>query len=551
MIFLTVLAAITIYGNGYVQDDRWIIPNNDIVTGFNVVRIFSESYWPEGFSRDLYRPFASLMFATQWWLGEGQPVTFRIVSVLLASLGTIGAWAVARLLLSPTVALGVAALFAIHPVHVETIAVAVNQGELIVAILIATTTVLYVRWRRLGALSWRQRFAVGGAVLVAGLFKEHGIVLPGMLCAAELFLLQERESLAERWREFRPVMLTCFLAAALLMLPRSLVLAGNLAGTFTAEGLQGQTMAGRTLTMLGVVPDWVRLMLWPAALQADYSPMEISATNEWGASQLLGLGILLLSLLATVKYRKLAPAIGFGVVWMAAALFPVSNVLVPTGIVLAERTLYLATIGMMVSVGGLVQLVTARWRAAAPVLLTVTVLLILLGTSRSLSRYPVWKSRESLAVQTVIDAPLSYRARYTLGSMRIEEGRTAEGIAHFRAALFLWPKRGTLYLHLGDYYWDQGMCTPAIPLYARGTDLVLAPQWRAKLVACRMLLGQYDQAKADALQAITEGGSVSVFRRWIFLADSAKRTGVPPGSFEFTAAPSDSTRIPSGTPGAP
>lgn len=550
MIALTILGSVTIYANVFVQDDLPIIQTNPAVIGFDLSRIVSESYWPEGYTRDLYRPLASTLFAVQWWLGEGQPVTFRIVSVLLAIFATLGAWAVARLVLAPAIALVVAALFAVHPVHVETIAVAVNQGELIVAIIVAMSTVLYVRWRSAGALSWRQRLAVGGAVLLGGLFKEHGIVLPGMLVAAELFLLKGRESLGYQWREFRPVMLLCLLTAALLMLARSLVLDGDLAGTFTAEALQGLTLAQRALTMLGVVPEWFRLMLWPASLQADYSPMEISAAEGWGPAQFLGLGLLVLSLLATVRYRNGAPAIGFGMLWMAAALFPVSNVLVPTGIVLAERTLYLASIGMVVTVGGVIQLVAFRLSRPAWLLPGLTVLLLSLGISRSLSRYTVWQSPETLAVQSVIDAPLSYRARYTLGSMRMEQGHSQEGVAHFRAALYLWPRRGTLYLHLGDYYWDRGMCTPAIPLYAKGADLILAPHWRGKLVACRMLLGQYDQAKADALQGIREGGSLPVFRRWILLADSLKRTGAPPGSFDFSAIPVDST-VNSPTPGAP
>lgn len=551
VIALTVLSSITIYANGFVQDDIPIIQINAAITGFDLTRIVSEPYWPEGYTRDLYRPLASTLLALQWWLGEGQPVTFKIVSVLLAIFATLGALAVARLFLSPTTALTVAALFAVHPVHVETIAVAVNQGELIVATIIALTTVLYVRWRRAGVLSWRQRLAVGGAVLIGGVFKEHGIVLPGMLVAAELFLLRGRESLGYQWREFRPVMLLCFLAATLLILARSIVLDGNLAGTFTAEALQGLSMSERALTMLGVVPDWYRLMTWPASLQADYSPMEISAADGWSPGQFLGLGVLLLSLLATVRYRKDAPAIGFGVLWMAAALFPVSNVLVPTGIVLAERTLYLASIGMMVTVGGVIQLVAFRLTRPAWLLPGLAVLLLCLGISRSLSRYTVWQSPEILAVQSVIDAPLSYRARYTLGSMRMEQGLSQEGVAHFRTALYLWPRRGTLYLHLGDYYWDRGMCTPAIPMYAAGADLIIAPHWRGKLVACRMLLGQYDRAKADALQGIREGGSLPVFRQWISLADSLKRAGAPPGSFDFSAGPADSTGKMTTPPGAP
>src|SRR5688572_33056300 len=96
----------------------------------------------------------------------------------------------------------------------------------------------------------------------------------------------------------------------------------------------------------------VRLLFWPADLQGDYSPAEIVAQYTWGGGATLGLLLLVGMALAAVAARRRAPAITFGIAWMAIALIPVHNVLVPTGVVLAERTLFLASVGAMLALGG-------------------------------------------------------------------------------------------------------------------------------------------------------------------------------------------------------
>src|SRR5262249_58222502 len=103
---------------------------------------------------------------------------------------------------------------------------------------------------------------------------ENGFVLPGLLLAAELVLVDDAP-LSERarvlWRGYAALGAVAVTLAAI----RSLVLAGRVFGAFPAEALVGAGLGGRMLTMLQVVPKWFRLLLWPAHLQIDYSPNEI------------------------------------------------------------------------------------------------------------------------------------------------------------------------------------------------------------------------------------------------------------------------------------
>ena len=69
--------------------------------------------------------------------------------------------------------------------------------------------------------------------------------------------------------------------------------------------------------MLGVVPEWLRLFAWPAHLQADYSPQEITGALDWGAAQTLGLFILAAAVIGALAARRSAPVVTFGIMWIA------------------------------------------------------------------------------------------------------------------------------------------------------------------------------------------------------------------------------------------
>ena len=89
-----------------------------------------------------------------------------------------------------------AALFAVHPVHVEAVANGVGQAELWAALCILGAMGLYLRDRREGMLRRETGFMIV-ALFLGGIFiKEHVIVLPALLVAAELLLYHDAPVMA-------------------------------------------------------------------------------------------------------------------------------------------------------------------------------------------------------------------------------------------------------------------------------------------------------------------------------------------------------------------
>ena len=105
----------------------------------------------------------------------------------------------------------------------------------------------------------------------------------------------------------------------------------------------------------------------------------------------------------------------FGIAWMAVALFPVSNLVVPTGVVVAERTLFLPSVGFVIAIGALgwqvFEVTRGRWPSTGQVLAAACAVVVALGAARSIGRERVWNNNQRLAAATARDAPRSLHVK--------------------------------------------------------------------------------------------------------------------------------------------
>jgi protein O-mannosyl-transferase len=540
IVLLALAASLSGITNQFAQDDQPLIWKNDLVHDLSHgFRFFAEPYWPKPFTPDLYRPLALLSFAIQWVVGGGDPMVFRIVSYLIYAAGSLAVFRLARLTLPFAAAFAAAALFAVHPVHVEAVAVAVNQGELWVSLLLCLAVYQYVRARRTGGpIPARTALGIGALYLVACFFKETALVLPGLLVGAELLLVAGRIPLRTRAREVgRLLLLLAVLAAAFLAVRTSVL--DDLRGTALAEAIKHLSLGERAMTMLAVVPHWFRLLFWPAHLQADYNPQEIVSLTTWGSASTVGLMILLAVAATAWVARRRAPVISFGLLWCAIALFPVHNVLVPTGIVLAERTLLLPSVGIVIALGGLGMLLVERAEPSGRKGLAVLVgMLLILGVYKSTTRHSVWSDQFNLWYVTATeDAPLSFSAHHALAELYVTAKADGRAEKEYRLAIALAPPRqATIFLEYANRLRLKGFCYPAVDLYRR--SLAVDPNLlsvRASLTACLINLGRYQEALAETAIGLASLQQVGVWRWLQNTADSALRVSAPPGSIRPTA----------------
>lgn len=535
---LALAASATSLGNGFTYDDRPIILENPRVHDLaNVPAYFTETYWPERNGAALYRPVTTTAFALQWAAGGGTPRIYHVVSVALYAAICVTVLWLATLILPSLAAWVAAALFAVHPLHVEAVGNVVGQSELIAGLAIVLATALYLRDRLVGRLQRRTTAAVIALYALACLTKENGIVLPALLAIGDVLVVRDPRPFERRARDVVPLFATLAGIAVAYLVVRALVL-GDVTGEFANVALADATFGQRLLTMLRVAPEWARLFLWPAHLSGDYSPREIEMATRLTPTVISGIAIVIGTfLLLTLAWRR-RPVAAFGIAWTVVALLPVSNLIVTSGVVLGERTLFTPSVGVMIAVGALVALVMEGmsppdWVPRSGIVVrafprgmriaafSALALLLATGAWRSAERQRVWKDNDTFFRQLVIDAPLSYRARWANGAMLFAAGQPALGEQEMRYAIALFPGNPDLLEDLAARYFRNGFCKPAEPLFRDA--LLLAPESetaRMGLVACHLRGGRFREAAAEARAGLRFAPANAQMQRLARIADS-------------------------------
>ena len=526
--FTAIAASIAGVRNDFAYDDILVILHDDrIVDVGRWLEFLTTPYWAAPHSPDLYRPIASLSLALQYVIGAGGPLVFRLVSIMLYALAALLVFALASRVMSRGAALAAGVLFAAHPVHVEAVVQGVNQGELLVAIFSLVAVCRYVDARRAGSLGARDWCVLAALYALAVLTKENAFVLPGLFVAAELFLVPDKpfaKRVSALWRGY--AMLGA--VAVVLVAVRTLVLAGRVVGAFTAEALVGASLGGRMLTMLQVVPKWFRLLLWPAHLQIDYSPNEIVASTGMGSHEWLGLALIVATVVAIVAARRRAPGVSFGLSWCAVALFPVSNI-VPTSIVLAERTLFLPSVGMVIAVCCAAALLAPAFtwnpKVTLRALAAACAVLAILGVGRSAARHRDWRNAAHIWIVSAHDAPRSLRVQRAKAAAAVDLTKAFDQF--LPGAEEPWRVHYQLGVLLRTMEEDSA-ATSQLRLSLE--QQAHQPDAARELAETLVEEGHYADAKVVVSDEIAAGDSSQSFVRIGRTADSAQAASAPPGS---------------------
>ncbi len=526
IVALALLASATSLHNGFAYDDRWIIADNKRIHDLHAPwKFFSQTYWPN-VRAALYRPLTILFYSAQWVVGRGSPFVFHAVNVALYVLVSVLVLWLALQILPRGAAWVAAALFAVHPVHVEAVGNVVGQAELWTAVVLVGGVALYLRDRRDGLPLRRQSaFVIVGLYFAGMMVKENAIVLPALIVAADVLLVDDRRPWRERARSLFPL-LAWMTAFAVFFLWLRVNILDDIGGDTPHPALMHLTLVQRSFVMLGLVPEFGRLFVWPAHLYADYSPQQVHVHPAPNIEQIPGVLLLgCLVILFFVSVRR-APVAAFGLSWLAISIAPVSNILIPTGILIAERTLLVPSVGAVLAaavlapwvfdrLGGQPRTVRLAAGGAFAALLTA-------GFARSAERQYDWHDTEAVFRVLATDSPLSFKAHYAYGGELFEQKRPAEAEREWRMAIALFPTYFGVYTDLAHKYREAHVCRAAIPNYEKSLEMEPDQTYaHVGLIACYLETAQWHKARSAARLAIADGYSRQAFSWLAERADSA------------------------------
>ncbi len=425
--------------NGFAWDDTFIVyANQRIHSWAGIPAALRLGYWYN--TGHLYRPLTTLSFALDWIASGGAAPMFHAVNIAWHALATV---LVARLALRwwSAPAAGMAAcIFAVQPAHVEVVANIVGRSEMLCAVALLALALVATRppAGSPGETNRYQLFWIAVLAAVAAASKETGVVAPVIAWAA-LWVATPRDprdgGSAARRTTIRGTAAACA-GVAFELVVRFAVL-GGLGGDRPHPAFRMSGFWQATTLALASVPRALSLILIPQPPRPDYSPTEIAITHP--NAVLVFAGILLAggAVAAVILHiRRPAPRT-FAVIFAAATFAPVSNLLVRSGIVIAERTLYSPSAGVALLEGAaLAALGRARPRLAIGTLLGI----LALSAVWTFQAIPIWTDTTSVFAAMRERAPASYRG-YALSATESDiAGDHATARRYYARAIGLFSK---------------------------------------------------------------------------------------------------------------
>jgi tetratricopeptide (TPR) repeat protein len=454
---LAVLVYANSLANGFAFDDVQIIDENTAIQSPSTLPgALTVPYWPGPYGRELglWRPATTLSYGVLHIVGGGSPVAFHVANVLGHAAVSVMVLLLCAALMPLAAALVAGLVFAVHPVHVEAVSNGVGYAEILSTAAMLLACLVHVRGPTV--TSWSRALAIGALYVVAFGAKESGVTLPGLILVIDAVrqrcdLGDLRTYVSDRWRAYAVMMVV-----AVALLAARLAVLGSVANPFPPFGADLLAQVPRIWTLGEAWNHYASLWAFPLDLSADYSPNVIPISLGWGVDNTTGVVMALAVLaMAWVAARQpaldrsvhTARAVAFGVIWFVVAISPTSNFFFLSGVILAERTLYLPTVGLAAATGWLVlELAKQRPRVAWTAL---AVALALLAT-RTWTRTPVWRDNQTFFASLIRDTPHAGRAQWILGDSFLRSGNTAQAMIAYRNAINILDGHYTLIMEISQ-----------------------------------------------------------------------------------------------------
>ncbi len=457
LIFLSFAAHFNVLFNEFVYDEIPLVMENKWIKNVKFIPdIFTSSLWAVHFeeSGHYYRPIIHLLYMLDYHLFGLAPWGYHLTKLMLHTLNVVLVYLIADFIISRNkesifhdiapvkhVPIVTAIFFALHPVHVEVVAISIAESAFSLFFLLAF--LFYIRAQGSYLASY---FLSAFFFLVALLSKETAIVFPAVVFLYDYIFGAYRgvKDAIKRYAIY-------FVVVGGYFPFRSAALGG-----FIKE------VADRYFTFFEILINipplfskYVFKMFMPVGLNAAYVFHPVTGLTD---ARLIG-SLLFISLCSYFLFRlwKTDKLASFSLLWFFLAITPAFYIPALGEHAFAERYLYLPSVGFFLFfsyfflkyLGPLFKEgEEGRGRAALPVFMLLSGVLIFL----SLTRVSVWKDSLSLWSDTAKKSPGAYLARVNYGVALHDAGRSDEAVSEYMASMEIKFDSPLSHLNLANIY---------------------------------------------------------------------------------------------------
>jgi len=361
----------------------------------------------------------------------------------------------------------VSALFAVHPLHVESVAWVSERKGVLSASFFMLALLAYVAYARRPSIL-KYSF-VAGAYLLGVLSKPIVITLPALLLLLDYWPLQRitfrkghPEEVHGGFSKGSPRRVLVEKAPLLLM---AIVFS---AATFFAQQKAGAVstlesfpVGSRAIMALSAYSWYLGKMVVPSHLAAFYPVPESIAPWKTALDLAIFFGI---SALAILRARQM-PYLLTGWMWYVVALLPVSGLITVGSQFMADRYSYISLVGPFIAVvwGGWALAGQNRIRRKVAALMAVAVVFVFICVSHVQTKY--WRNSLLLHSRSVAATEENWVAHYALGKYYGDIGKYDEAMESYQKAIRIKPSYPDSYMPLCLLYLGRGDVQSAMSLY--------------------------------------------------------------------------------------
>lgn len=341
----------------------------------------------------------------------------------------------------------IAALFAWHPMHVESVAWIAERKDVLSTLFALLALLAYANYVSLKTESNpRAKVFLAWSLLAFAL----GLMSKPMVVTLPCVLL-----LLDFW-PLRRFTLSTFRASLLIeKIPFFLLAAGSSLTTFIAQSRPGSNavaaldMVSLSYRLRNIPMAYVEYLwktFWPAKLAIFYPlPDKISA-GQWG----LAVAMLAVISLAALCWHRSRPYLLTGWLWFLGMLVPVIGIVQVGSAQLADRYSYLSSVGIFIAVTFMVLALAARWKISQSILVAGAAVILLACIVKTETQLRHWRTNIALFQHALDVTADNDVARNNLGVALEQQGHLAEAAEQYQAAARLEPTRYQGYHNLAN-----------------------------------------------------------------------------------------------------
>jgi hypothetical protein len=435
------------------DDPQYVTANSHVQEGLTVAGVrwafttFTEGNW---------HPLTWISLMLDGSIGGLDPRVFHLTNLILHLANTLLLFLVLdRMTGLPRRSAVTAALFAIHPLHVESVAWIAERKDVLSTLFMLLTLAAYVGYVERPGLA--RRLAVVLLFALGLMAKPMLVTLPVLLLLLDAWPLRRQGP----WRR--------------LMLEKAPLFAMSIiAGVVTVVAQwQGETVRSLAAYPIGVrvanaivaTATYLGQAIWPTGLAVFYPHPHASLA----AATVIGSAVVLAAVTFwTIHVRRSRPYLLFGWAWYLVTLAPVAGIVQVGSQARADRYTYIPLIGIFL---GAVWAISDRFSDRPALLSGMTwAVLVMLGIG-AFVQVGTWRDSVTLFRHALAVTDDNAVAHNNLGTALLRLRLLSEAEEHFREAVRINPAFAEAHSNLGAALGRQGRTDEAIPEFERALEL--------------------------------------------------------------------------------